>query len=195
LSWIKFLKKHIACAFSLVSSPQISSWSRDAQASREAFESQGILFPKRLSFHKGWCCGSQWKRIAELWRVVWVVGGSGFRRKWWVPFDSLVGRSLFGVVVGWLKVIHRTKISPVGYRAKPIFEDLMWFFFLLGCWYIIDFWLNGLARCAILPLDLITAVKPQKESNTKFLTNIKWMRTYHHKCAYRLLLVYLLVYC
>jgi len=79
LSWIKFLKKHIACAFSLVSSPQISSWSRDAQASREAFESQGILFPKRLSFHKGWCCGSQWKRIAELWKVVWVVGGGEFR--------------------------------------------------------------------------------------------------------------------
>ena len=80
LSWIKFLKKHIACAFSFVSSSQISSWSRDAQASREAFESQGILFPKRLSFHKGWYCGSQWKRIAELWRVVWVVGGGGFRR-------------------------------------------------------------------------------------------------------------------
>ena len=26
--------------------------------------------------------------------MVWVVGGGGFRGKWWVPFDSLVGRSL-----------------------------------------------------------------------------------------------------
>ena len=29
----------------------------------------------------------------------------------------------------WLiKAIHGTKISPVGYRGKPLFEDLMWFF-------------------------------------------------------------------
>ena len=32
--------------------------------------------------------------------MVWVVGGGGFREKWWVPFDSLVGRSLVGVFVG-----------------------------------------------------------------------------------------------
>ncbi|QCD86736.1 hypothetical protein DEO72_LG3g1262 [Vigna unguiculata] len=38
----------------------------------------------------------QWKRIAEVWRVVWVVGGGGFRENWWVAFDSLVGRSLVG---------------------------------------------------------------------------------------------------
>jgi len=36
----------LPCAFSLVSSPQLSSLSRDAQASRKAFESQGILFQK-----------------------------------------------------------------------------------------------------------------------------------------------------
>ena len=32
--------------------------------------------------------------------MVWVVGGGGFRGKWWIPFDSLVGRSLVSVVVG-----------------------------------------------------------------------------------------------
>jgi len=32
--------------------------------------------------------------------VVWVVGGGGFREKWWVPFDSLLRHSLVGVVVG-----------------------------------------------------------------------------------------------
>ena len=161
LSWIKFLKKHIACAFSLVSFPQISSWSRDTQASRETFESQGILFPKRLSFHKGWCCGSQWKRIAEVWRVVWVVGGGGFREKWWVPFDSLVGLSCWRIC--WLiKIIDGTKISPVGYRGKPLFEDLMWFFLLsMLCHFAIR-----IDNCSETP-----------------------------KCAYRVLLVYLLVHC
>jgi len=77
----KNLKKHIVLRVFPRFFPA-SFFFEQVHRSTEAFVSQGILFPKRLSFHKGWCCGSQWKRIAELWRVVWVVGGDGFRGKW-----------------------------------------------------------------------------------------------------------------
>ncbi|QCE14954.1 mRNA-capping enzyme [Vigna unguiculata] len=40
----------------------------------------------------------KWKRIAELWRVVWVVGGGGFRGKWWGWDDPYVPRTYEGVL-------------------------------------------------------------------------------------------------
>lgn len=123
VNWRNILKKQCVGSFSLVSSPQVSSFffEQVTQAQRHLY-CKSFFFPKRLSFHKGWCCGSQWKRIAEFSRVVWVVGGGGFCGKWWVPFGALLGCTLVGIVVGWLKVIHTTKIWPVGYRPKHLFE-------------------------------------------------------------------------
>ena len=37
--------------------------------------------------------------------MVWVVGGGGFGRKWWV--GALLVRTLVGIVVGLLKAIQR----------------------------------------------------------------------------------------
>jgi len=54
--------------------------------------------------------------------VVWVVGRDGFAGNWWVSFGALLGRTLGGVVLGSLKVIHTRNICLVGYRLKPLFE-------------------------------------------------------------------------
>jgi len=54
--------------------------------------------------------------------VVWVVGCGWFAENWWVPFGTLLGRSLGGVVLGSLKVIHTSNLCPVGYCPKPLFE-------------------------------------------------------------------------
>ena len=94
MHWIKFLKIHIHSQVPSFLPLHFLLRPETHKQPETYFESQCFVFPKSLSFHKGWCCGSQWKRITEVWRVVWVVGGGGFRGKWWVPFDSLVGRSL-----------------------------------------------------------------------------------------------------